>query len=96
MAYKARPLNEVLADLPEFAAAYSMNNEPVILKRGKTGHYWSMPVGWTVATWNRHHNVTPAQAQAMLNGSLFGFHVPMADPKNPFVIKLAALRQPMH
>ncbi len=31
---------------------------------------------------NRELNVTPAQRSAMKHGSMFGWHVPAADPKN--------------
>ena len=84
-----RELKDVLADLPEIAAAVSPVGEPVLVKRGVKG-YWPMPEGMTVALLNEAHEITAVQAQAMLNGSLFGFDVPLADPGNPVVAQMAA------
>ena len=49
-----RELKDVLADLPEIAAAVSPVGEPVLVKRGVKG-YWPMPEGMTVALWNEAH-----------------------------------------
>lgn len=56
---------------------------PVIaVKRLEKGFY---PI-WTRATadeLNESIGVTKAQASAMVNGSMFGWYVPAADPANP-------------
>ena len=66
---------------------------PVIgVRRGETGYY---PI-WTNLTadeLNDANGVTPAQAQAMFNGSLFGWETPGADPNHPLVLATAARRQ---
>lgn len=60
-------------------------DSPVIgVRRGQTGYY---PV-WTNQTadeLNQANGVTPAQREAMHNGSLFGWEVPGANPNHPLV-----------
>lgn len=61
----------------------------VILKRGETGYY-KTDIPYTsredaralVDEYNRKLGVTKAQEAAMSAGSMFGFHVPAADPAN--------------
>ena len=61
----------------------------VILKRGETGYY-KTDIPYTgkeeakslVSEYNRKLGVTKAQEEAMRAGSMFGFQVPGADPKN--------------
>lgn len=61
----------------------------VILKRGETGYYKTdIPfqdkeaAKQLVAEYNEKLGVTKAQSEAMKAGSMFGFEVPGADPKN--------------
>ena len=61
----------------------------VILKRGETGYYKTdIPVQdkeaakQLVTEYNEKLGVTKAQSEAMKAGSMFGFEVPGADPKN--------------
>ena len=61
----------------------------VILKRGETGYYKTdIPfqdkesAKQLVAEYNTKLGVTKAQSEAMKAGSMFGFEVPGADPKN--------------
>ena len=61
----------------------------VILKRGETGYYKTdIPfqdkesAKQLVAEYNTKLGVTKAQSEAMKAGSMFGFEVPSADPKN--------------
>ncbi len=61
----------------------------VILKRGETGYY-KTDIPFTdresakalVEEYNSKLGVTKPQFEAMKAGSMFGFHVPAADPKN--------------
>ena len=61
----------------------------VILKRGETGYY-KTDIPFTdresaralVEEYNSKLGVSKAQLEAMKAGSMFGFHVPAADPKN--------------
>lgn len=79
--------------LPELCYAYLAQHEPgnriVIIKRGEPGYYATtldspeLPLEHgmgMVKTLNARLKVTPAQASAMFNGSLFGFETPSADP----------------
>ena len=71
---------------PEIAYLDNRNGlngpSPVIgIRRGHTGFY---PI-WTRQSadeLNEAAGVTPAQREAMHNGSLFGWHCPAADPAN--------------
>ena len=76
-------------DLPENCfATLPSTGELIILKRGETGYYRS---DWDTGDRAEnqqiadHHNhrrgINPAQVEAMKAGSMFGFHVPGADPQ---------------
>lgn len=79
-----------LAKLPE--KAYVANRiqcsgphgiPPVLcIKRGEDGYY-PVYTSATAAQLNENLGVTPQQAEAMFNGSLFGWYTPAADPDNP-------------
>lgn len=65
--------------LPETCGArHPDTGEAVLLKRGETG-YW--PLSCDPDVYNESLGITPAQREAMLAGSMFGFDVPAADPK---------------
>jgi len=71
-----------LAKLP--LAAYGIlpsDNKPILIRRGVMGYFpaFVMP-GQTIDSLNEGLGVTKAQAIAMLNGSMFGWHTPSADP----------------
>lgn len=67
-------------NLPEMCATYcSSTHEPMVIKRGVTGH-WPLPDGMTVERINAVFHASPAQVAAMLAGSIFGWDVPGADP----------------
>ncbi len=81
------PLRRSLPD-----QCYSMlrsTGEVVILKKGESGYYRT-DIPFTdretsrqmVKEYNAKLGVTPAQAAAMEAGSMFGWEVPAADPKN--------------
>ena len=65
------------------------SDEIIIVKKGETGYYRTDKYGHDredalniVAEINKSGGVTPAQAEAMLAGSMFGWGCPAADPKN--------------
>lgn len=53
----------------------------VAIKRGMPGCY-AIVTACTADELNAQRGVTAAQREAMLMGSLFGWHVPGADPKH--------------
>ncbi len=61
------------------AARNPTNNKPIIIKRGERG-YFPAAEDLNIQMFNRRLNVTAAQVEAMLVGSMFGFDVPGADP----------------
>lgn len=72
--------------LPLFAATRLPSDEsPIIVKFGEIG-YWPLE-GCTVEQFNEIHGVSLAQAAAMLNGSMFGWDIPAADPDNAINVK---------
>jgi hypothetical protein len=75
-----RSMEERLADLPEHCwAIHPTERIPIIMRRGHKG-YWPAPRDLDVDVLNQHCGVTPAQREAMLHGSMFGFDAPIADP----------------
>jgi hypothetical protein len=68
--------------LPEVCAARNPHdNSPVLLKRGESGFWPMTATNVTPEECNKAWGVTKAQVEAMLAGSLFGWHVPGADPQ---------------
>lgn len=66
--------------LPHYAAAFhNVTGCPIILERGREGFYL-LTSGEHPDSFNKRLGVTPAQREAMICGSMFGFHVPGADP----------------
>lgn len=85
-----KKIEKNLAKLPELCHV-AVPGEKVlcIVKRGESGYYKTdWPVGDDkfaeefAAERNKKMGVTPAQASAMVNGSMVGWHVPAADPDN--------------
>lgn len=72
-----------LAKLPEICAALLQEDRsPILLKRGVPG-YWPAPMLRgvdQVRAFNERQGITSAQVNAMQHGSIFGWHVPLADP----------------
>lgn len=80
-----RDLTEILNDLPEMCMAQDLYDESkaTMIKKGIKG-FWQMD-GWTwkaAMQWNERQGISAAQIEAMQAGSMFGFDVPGADPKN--------------
>lgn len=80
-----RDIAEILNELPkECAARKPGSSEPILLKRGQKG-YWPFPAIKSeeqLQEFNDRRNVTGAQLEAMICGSVFGFDCPAADPAN--------------
>lgn len=74
--------------LRSYATLPEEPNQAIIIQRGVSG-YWPVRTlaneeaarHW-VKSMNEATGVTPKQASAMLHGSIFGWHVPAADPDN--------------
>lgn len=77
-------MTQALNRLPDVAAAtLPSTGELILIRKGETGYYPLRDSGrMTAEEWNRAAGVTKAQAEAMMAGSMFGFHVPGADPDN--------------
>jgi hypothetical protein len=75
-------------NLPEFCYATLPSNEDeiIIIKRGEKGYYRVDPLSDVYLCSAERNNeligVTKAQAEAMKNGSVFGFDTPSANPDN--------------
>lgn len=68
--------------LPRVCAAFEFTEgKAVIIHRGEMG-YTEAPEGFDVDTFNAQRRITNSQIEAMLNGSMFGWSVPAADPAN--------------
>lgn len=68
-----------MVELPEICMTIlNTTGEPIAIKRGEIG-YWPM-TGYDPDIFNKYHGVTPAQVMAMEMGSMFGWHVPGANP----------------
>lgn len=77
-----------IKDLPAYCySVHEVTGELVVLKRGESGYYPQRPENapWSAANLdilNERLGVTKGQAEAMKNGSMFGFHTPAANPNN--------------
>lgn len=71
----------VLSKLPGIAfATLAVSGETVAICRGEPSHY-RVQTTKTADELNSMYGVTPAQARAMLAGSMLGWHTPLADPE---------------
>ena len=74
------------SELPELCYVEPIEIEYLgIVKRGEKGYYLTDFKKWPGAAdeMNKKMGVTKPQAKAMLHGSLFGWHVPAANPSHP-------------
>ena len=75
-------VQEIAQGLPSVSfARLPSTGETIIIKRGELGYYPSQSHR-APEELNADLEVTPAQAEAMLVGSMFGWDVPGADPAN--------------
>ena len=78
------------SSLPEQCyAVLPGSNEIIVVQKGESGYYKTnmfsndrLEAQKIVDEYNDKLGVTKAQAEAMVAGSMFGWHVPAADPKN--------------
>ncbi len=69
-----------LAKLPEMCGCHLPGTaEPIVITRGEPG-YTPLPAGMTIEIINETFGATLPQIAAMQAGSMFGWHVPGADP----------------
>lgn len=79
-------MNDVLDTLkklpPMCATRNAATGEPIIIKRGVMGYYHSpyLRTNEDIKKFNDELRVTDAMREAMECGSMFGWHVPGADP----------------
>ena len=73
-----------IAKLPKLCfVVHPTTEEFIAVKAGELGYNKTTVYDWQHAkTLNDRLGVTNAQYHAMLHGSVFGFHIPMADPDN--------------
>lgn len=81
------PMRSTLPD--KCYAVLPSSDEIIIVKKGESGYYRTDKYGHdraealeVASECNERGGVTKAQTAAMLAGSLFGWEVPAADPKN--------------
>ena len=71
----------VLSKLPGIAfATLAISGETIAICRGEQSHY-RVETTKTAEELNTMYGVSPAQARAMLAGSMLGWHTPLADPE---------------
>ena len=71
----------VLSKLPGIAfATLAISGETIAICRGEQSHY-RVQTTKTAEELNSMYGVSPAQARAMLAGSMLGWHTPLADPE---------------
>jgi hypothetical protein len=81
-------MSKVIEKLPEKCYGILLaTNELIIIRRGEDGYYPMKDGPYytdkeTVSEMNAKIGVTPAQAEAMSMGSMFGWNTPGADPDN--------------
>jgi len=74
-------VSETLAKLPRYCMArHHTSGETILIERGVSGYY-NAP-GRDPDRYNEQVGATPAQVEAMLFGSAFGWEIPAADPDN--------------
>lgn len=77
----ASNVHKTAEGLPEMCASRNTSdNRPILIKRGESGYYPALNIDPDV--YNKSRNITKAQEEAMLAGSMFGWNCKSADPKN--------------
>ena len=80
-----RDMATILAELPPTCAAgHPTDAAFILLQRGRKGYqmFYSIKTQDQADAYNAALGVTPAQLEAMICGSMFGFECPAADPAN--------------
>lgn len=80
-----RDMATILAELPQVCAAgHPTDAAFILLHRGRKGYsmLYSIKTQAQADAFNAERQVTPAQLEAMICGSMFGFECPAADPAN--------------
>ncbi len=73
--------HSILSSLPVIAfATLAVSGETIAICRGEPSHY-RVETTKTAEELNTLYGVSPAQAQAMLAGTTFGWHTRLADPE---------------
>lgn len=68
-------------NLPERAYVYHpTTGATIMVKRGESG-FFPVSTDTKPELLNKVRGITPQQAAAMLAGSMFGWHVPLANPE---------------
>ena len=71
----------ILSSLPGIAfATLAVSGETIAICRGESSHY-RVETTKTAEELNTMYGVSSAQAQAMLAGTLFGWHALLSDPE---------------
>lgn len=96
-AYQKPTLEALFKKLPEKAFRTNDDRSPkaapiIAIKRGESGYY-PIFARATADELNAMEGVTKEQAEAMYNGSLFGWDTPGADPDYPMVRDIVQRRQ---
>ena len=82
--------------LPRVCAAFEFTqNKTILLTRGESG-YIELPKDFDIDRFNDQRNIRPEQIMAMLNGSMFGWDVPAADPLNCEGKELLTVKEENH
>ena len=68
------------SNLPDSCATRNLADDlPIMIMQGQSG-YVPLPSDFDIDGYNTRRNVTPAQIEAMIIGSMFGWQVPGANP----------------
>ena len=69
------------------AANHPASGELIFVMKDRSGYWRASSLGvvdetMTAEKWNAAHDISKAESEAMLSGSLWGWDVPGADPAN--------------
>ena len=86
--YNKHDYDTILANrgLPKIAFV-NYHGKVVAVKRGEMGHY-PVTTAYTADELNKVEGNTPLQVECMLNGSMFGWETPGANPSHPLAQRM--------